>query len=427
MTSRGLSLAALATAAVTIASLATVVGSANAGTAEAAPLANGAVFNNPVGTAAERTAIQTRTVELVEAAPPGSLIRVAQYYADDPTIPNALVAAKNRGVAVQVVLDGRQTVIPVWNTLVAGLGTDLAAASWVLTCPAGRGCIGNRTVGGVKSINHNKFILFSSTSGAADVVMQSTANWHNGRDGWKGWNAAMIVVGNAGIYDAYSGYFDDLKARRADNNYYDTRVPVQSGNAKVFFFPRAEAAGASVYNNPAEDTVMTILNNTECFGNRAVGTPDGTFRTIIRVNHMSLSRSYIARKLLELDRAGCDVEVVTRYDPGHSHEQQAMAYLLTPVTTGYDGPLVRYYCVADSVWTHAKYFQVEGRYYGKGDRLLTWVGSHNLSHSSLRQSDEVLLQSEDPTVFAGFRDNFTAVRDTPGIRAGTSGGTASCG
>ncbi|NUO58497.1 MAG: hypothetical protein HOV78_17660, partial [Hamadaea sp.] len=152
----------------------------------AAPVTS-AVFNNPTGTAADKALLQNKIVELIGTAPAGSRIRMAMYYADDATIPNALIAAHQRGVNVQVIFDGRETAEALWPSLTAELGTSLSAASWALACPAGRGCIGSRVLGSVDSINHNKFFLFSSTGGAANVVVQSSANLHNGRDGLGGW------------------------------------------------------------------------------------------------------------------------------------------------------------------------------------------------------------------------------------------------
>ncbi|WP_328850092.1 phospholipase D-like domain-containing protein [Micromonospora globbae] len=385
-----------------------------------------AVFNNPIGTAAEKAAIQTRIVELVNGAPAGSRIRMAMFYATDATVPNALIAAKNRGVNVQVIFNDADRTTAPYASLVAALGTNLSAASWILFCPPGRGCIGSRALNDVESINHNKFLLFSSTQGASNVVVQSTANLHTGRDGLGGWNAALVLVGNTGIYNAYSGYFDDLRARVVNNDYYDTGRPaVTSGNAKIHFYPRRESNGQP-YNDPSEDTIMTVLDNVDCFGNSVVGTQDGTHRTIIRVNQTIFSRTYVAAKLWALDNAGCYVEVVQRYDPGSNSEVTSMKNLLAATSSPYGGPIVRYYCVGDSVWTHSKYLQVEGKYYGGPDRTITWVGSHNLSYNSLRQSDETLLQLEDTAVFNAFRANFRTVRDTPGIRSVANGRTATC-
>lgn len=106
-----------------------------------------AVFNNPVGTAAEKAAIQTRVVELIDGALAGSRIRMAMFYATDATVPNALIAAKNRGVNVQVVFNDADPATAPYASLVAALGTSLSASSWILLCPAGRGCIGNRVLG----------------------------------------------------------------------------------------------------------------------------------------------------------------------------------------------------------------------------------------------------------------------------------------
>jgi hypothetical protein len=385
------------------------------------------VFNNPVGTAAEQRAIQDEVVGLVDGAPAGSTIRMSMFYATDATIPDALVAAKNRGVNVQAIFDEAELDnAGTYSILATGLGTDLAASSWLLVCPPGRGCIGNRTLNNVTSLNHNKFFLFSSTGGASNVVVQSSANLHTGRDGLRGWNTALVLVGNATIYNAYAGYFGDLKARVVNNNYYDTgRPPVTSGGAKVHFYPRQESNGQPD-NDPSEDTLMTVLNNVQCTGSSVVGTQDGTHRTVIRVNMTIFSRSYLATKLWNLDNAGCYVDVVMRYNPGASAEVSSMQNLLRSTSSAYGGPVVKYYCLSDSVWTHAKYLQVEGAYNGVPDRTITWTGSHNWSYNSLRQADETLLQLEDSAVFAAFRTNFRTVRDTSGIHSVSNGGTPSC-
>ncbi|NUR50468.1 MAG: hypothetical protein HOV71_20265 [Hamadaea sp.] len=390
----------------------------------AAPVTS-AVFNNPTGTAADKALLQNKIVELIGTAPAGSRIRMAMYYADDATIPNALIAAHQRGVNVQVIFDGRETAEALWPSLTAELGTSLSAASWALACPAGRGCIGSRVLGSVDSINHNKFFLFSSTGGAANVVVQSSANLHNGRDGLGGWNNALILVGNTAAYDYYSGYFDDLKGRVVNNNYYDTRTPLQAGNSKIFFYPRQEQSGTSPYQNPAEDTIYTILSNVDCFGNSVVGTQDGTHRTIIRVAMSIFSRDYLAKKLWDLDAAGCYVEVVETYHPGSDLEVSAMKKLLAAAGS-YHGPAVKYYCDTDSIWIHSKYFEIEGVYYDKPDRKIVWTGSHNWSTNSLRQADEAILQLEDSTVFDAYTANFRAIRDSATIRSVANGGSASC-
>lgn len=201
---------------------------AQAGSAAAddpVPLKTEAVFNNPTGTAAEQQAVVARQVELIAGAPAGARIRLAMFYADDPALPDALIAAHQRGVDVQAVFDEKAVSMAPYKSLLAELGGDTGKASWVMSCGAGRGCVGTRALGTVDAINHNKFLLLSRTGSTPNVVVQSSANLHVGRDGTKGWNNALVLTGNDGIYNAYNGYFDDLKARRANNDYYSTGRP----------------------------------------------------------------------------------------------------------------------------------------------------------------------------------------------------------
>lgn len=397
---------------------------AGTGAADPAPLAvsTEAVFTKPTGTDAEQRAIVNRIIALADGAAAGSRIRTALFYADDPAIPAALVAARNRGVSVQAIFDSRMAdsgasagIKAVWSQLVDGLGTDRSASSWVGTCPAGRGCVGTLQLASVKAINHNKFFLFSATGGAANVVVQSSANLHNGRDGTKGYNNALILTGRNAVFSAYEGYFADMAAARADNNYYDTgRPPVTDGDAKIHFFPRASTA-SNQYRDPSEDTMYTVLDHIDCFGNTTVGTSDN-HRTIIRVNQHIVSRPYLAARLVELDAAGCYVEVVQNYVPdGDSAKvslaEESLRDLLARTTSAYNGVVVRYYCDADTVWTHSKYLMVEGKYYGVPDRRILWTGSANWSTNSLRQSDETVLQVEDPAVFGQYLTDFRAARD----------------
>ncbi|WP_133900587.1 phospholipase D-like domain-containing protein [Actinophytocola oryzae] len=380
-----------------------------------------AVFTKPTGTDAEQRAIVNRVISLIDGAAAGSRIRVALFYADDPAIPTALVTAKNRGVSVQAIFDHRMAdtgesaaIKAVWSQLTSGLGTDRSASSWVMTCPAGRGCVGTLKIGTVAAINHNKFFLFSNTSGTSNVVVQSSANLHNGRDGTKGYNNALILTGHNAVFSAYEGYFGDMAALRSNNNYYDTgRPPVTDGTAKIHFYPRSTTA-SSQYRDPSEDTMYTVLDHIDCFGNTSTGTTDN-HRTIIRVNQLAFTRPYLATKLAELDAAGCYVEVVMNYapdnDPGVSLAEESLKDLLARTSSVYGGVVVRYYCEADAVWTHSKYVMVEGKYYGVADRKIVWTGSANFSTNSLRQSDETILQLEDSTVFGQYLTDFRAARD----------------
>jgi hypothetical protein len=101
------------------------------------------------------------------------------YYADAVTVPAALVAAKQRGVDVQVIMDDaikQHTTAD--NLLRTGLGTDTGQGSFFMTCPADRGCIANQ---GTWSIMHAKFFLFTSTLGVSNVVVQTSTHGYRCR------------------------------------------------------------------------------------------------------------------------------------------------------------------------------------------------------------------------------------------------------
>ncbi|GHH84281.1 phospholipase D-like domain-containing protein [Streptomyces capitiformicae] len=112
----------------------------SAGTAQAAPTwTEGPVFNDPLGAESEHLAIRTRLIELTAAALPGSTIKAAVYHVWEASVVDALVAAKDRGVNVQVLLDESSTsdrpAKTSYNSLAAALGTDRTKGSYVATCP----------------------------------------------------------------------------------------------------------------------------------------------------------------------------------------------------------------------------------------------------------------------------------------------------
>jgi hypothetical protein len=363
------------------------------------------IFNDPNGDDAAKNRIYARLVELINGAEPGSTIRMATYYVVMTSIPDALIAAKGRGVNVQVITDekSRTESATTWSLLAAGLGTDTTKGSFLMSCPANRGCIADQAEW---SIMHNKFYLFTRTLGVNNVLVQTSANlggtaW---RDGGKGWNDALEVTGNDALFNSYTGYFADLRTHTVNNNYYDTRVPLQAGAAKVFYYPRA---GSSVSGDPGENTVITMLNNTDCFGNTTVGTSDN-HRTIIRVNTMAINLAYLAEKLVEKDAQGCYVLVNVRVDPADANQMNALRILLRATSSVYNGVVVRYYCMADPVWIHSKNWSIEGKYYGRGDRKIAWTGSLNWTGGSLRGSDEIMLQMETNPVFDALKAQFNA-------------------
>ncbi|MEV4755967.1 phospholipase D-like domain-containing protein [Micromonospora sp. NPDC049559] len=351
-----------------------------AGPASAA-VVSGAVFNNPE-VPAQQYAIRDHVRSLIQGAAVGSTISMALYHFEDTSVAADLADAKTRGVRVRVVLDYSSASTAATTSLTAALGTNRANPSWLTLCTANAACIGNLGT----PIMHNKFYLFSSTNGSANVVVQSSANL-TVSNATKYWNNAVTLVGNTGLYNAYLDYFDDLAAKAKTNDYYTT---VGSGNAKAYFFPRAGTTADT-------DTIYNMLNeNVTCEGNTSTGTETG--RTIIRIGMWYFSRDGIARKLRELADQKCWIEVVyTTLDAG------SLSYL-----SGHDR-IVLYHIDGDYI-VHSKYMLIEGTYAGKKDSKWVVTGSHNYSNAALRENDEAMVRVESAAIHDQYRSNFWAMR-----------------
>lgn len=351
-----------------------------------AAVADGAVFNNPL-VAADQYNIRDHVRTLINGAPAGSTIQIAMYHFRDTAVASDLVAAKNRGANVRLVVDYSDAAQAAVTTLVSALGSDRTKASWIVLCTQNAACIGNLG----SPIMHNKFFLFSSTSGSANVVVQSSANLTT-ENATKFWNNAVTLVGNTGLYNAYAAYFADLAAKSKTSNYYTT---VGSGNAKVYFFPRAGS-------DEATDTVYNMLtDNVTCEGNTSVGTQD-THRTIIRVGMWYFSRDDIARRLRALADAKCWVDVIyTTMDDGvrgHLINHPRIALYQFPDNAG--NPYV----------IHSKYLLIEGTYAGEKDTKWVVTGSHNYSNAALRENDEAMVRVKSNAIHDQYRENFRTAR-----------------
>ncbi|MFD2765524.1 phospholipase D-like domain-containing protein [Micromonospora eburnea] len=347
----------------------------------AAAVTSGAVFNNPT-VASQQYAIIDHLRGLIQNAAAGSTIRVAMYHFTLTRMSNDLIAAHDRGVNVQLVLDSESRSYPAVVDLVNKLGTSRANPSWVTICTTGRACIGNLNT----PIMHNKFFLFSNTSGSTNVLVQSSANWTND-NAEKYWNNAVTLVGNTAVYNAYVAYFNDLAAQVKNNDYYRT---TSSGNAKSYFFPRA-GSGAST------DTIYNMLDeNVTCEGNTSVGTATG--RTMIRIGMWYFSRNAIASKLRELADRKCWVEVVyTEMDSD-----------VRSILGGHDR--IKLYRISGTNIVHSKYMLIEGTYAGLRDTKWVMTGSHNYSNAALRENDEALLRIQSAAIHDQYRSNFWALR-----------------
>ncbi|MFE9401273.1 phosphatidylserine/phosphatidylglycerophosphate/cardiolipin synthase family protein [Streptomyces sp. NPDC006530] len=378
-----------------------------------------ATFNDPAGSSAQQDAIRNQLISLINRTPAGAEINGSVYLFTDGGVSGALVAAKQRGVKVKLVVDG-DAVADVdangkatgseYSMLAAatGLGTDLTADSWVLACPANRGCVGNRALGGsggTGAINHNKFFLFSMAGSTDNVVFQTSANLTTSQRRNLFNNAVTIPDAGSGLYASYRAYWQDLVSSGSSGpglaTYYKTQ---DAGAYKTYFFPRQEKAGATFDNDPGTDTVVSLLNNVDCAGGA----------TRIRIGMYAFTRVQIADKLVALKRAGCGVELLHDGEEGNlgSAVRASIAGNLTYAArcagTAVDGS-----GASRSIGIHSKYLLIEGTYLGGANRKLVFTGSHNYTFPNLRANDETLLKIDNAAVYDAFRANFESIESGP--------------
>lgn len=346
--------------------------------------ATGAVFNDPNGSEADQYKIRDYIQGLVERASEGSTITMSIYNITDFDLDFAteLLRASFNGVNVQLVVEGSVAgESPVGKMLLAGLGDNVEADSWAVSCDDA--CHGS-------NINHNKFFLFSEVDGERDVVVQSSANF-TVQNGSRYWNNAVTFVDNRDLYDGYVEYFDDLAKNQSEPDYFRT---FGAGDVTASAFP----VGPSYPGDGLQDPLVDELEAITCTGNESTGDEQGN--TIVRAAQNYFGRPEVAEKLTELANEGCVVKVAyTELNFGVDdilHEHPGVELRLLE-----DDP--------EQNMIHSKYLVVEGGFGGEIDQHVTITGSPNISYNALNYNDEVMLTIVDPSIYGQYLSNFRDV------------------
>ena len=319
------------------------------------------------------TTLEDAVYALIEAAIPGSQIRVAVYSFTRDRVADALVRARMRGVDVRVIVDGDvpSSAGGEHATLVSGLGAGNGHA-----CDApGTACVGS-------GIMHHKTFLFSALSdGSRNVVMQSSHNLTNNQLNLH--NNAVVIRGDTALYNAYLRTWNDLFADVENPNYY--RID-DGALARVYFFPR----------NDGGDTVVSILDNVRC---------DATSRIRVEMAFFTDARRDIATALAARQREGCDVRVVV------GDAEIPLGSAVASTLTGAGVRLTRYPARTGGWTIHSKYLLIDAPYVDAGPhRRLVFTGSHNWTGPALTINDETLLRVEDDGVFAAYLADWERTR-----------------
>ncbi len=307
-------------------------------------------------------------------------IRIATWSFGDKGIAKALLAARNRGVSVQVMAaaDINKT-HPELRWLrkrlgsayyVRGVGGSQERHSFVRTCPGS--CRGR---GGTP---HAKFFLFDNvgSSHARNIVIQTSMNLTS--FAWKGqWNQAQ-VFSSAPIYNAFMAIYREM--RPATYNPSPYRI-YRTGPITNIFFPFPSAT-------PSTDPVMQMLSQVQCTGATGGGNVGG--RTKIRIIQYAIYQSrgeWIAKRLRQLWNAGCDIQIIYSVTTRpvlsilRNHSGRGAIPMKESVIKNGKGQIVKY--------NHSKWISVLGHIGNNTNAYRTMSGSANWANLALGSDEQM--------------------------------------
>ncbi len=335
----------------------------------------GAIFNRPVGTAAEQRRIFTHVNRTIDSAPAGSTIRIAVFSFSEKVTADKLLAAKRRGVHVQLVFDDH-TISAQMKRLRAALGKNPGARSFVVYC--------HRSCRGSGGNMHDKIFTFSKAGSAENITMIGSNNM-TAYNATRQWSDIYTIVNDPAMYFTVSGVFDQLKTDRArSRSYYQADI----NSYEAQFYPYANA---TQYVDP----LYLALSKVACTG-AAPGTGVNG-QTLVRLSQHAWNGNrgvYLAQKVAELQSQGCVVQVVYGVGVGTT-----VRSILTRAGVQMRANSHR------GIRTHQKILTVSGVYDGRPDAQVVFTGSSNWSDGALKR-DETVLRISDPAAYAQYAQNF---------------------
>lgn len=376
--------------------------------ATAAPAAayeppGGTVFNNPFGNYAAKNRIVMTITAAVRNARAGSTIQMSMFLMDGKNAADQLIRARNRGVRVQLVFDGNDGRSAQARRMASRFNADNRPGqpiperwgpdqSFVVFCKGS--CRGGSASG---NNNHTKFYTFTQTGTANNVVMVSSSNLNRG-GAVRGWNDMYVAKGRPQMLQQYSRiHYEMSRDVPAGDRYREVR----DGNLISRFYPKPSGG----------DPVMADLNNVRCRGVSGGAGRNG--RTAINVSMFAWNNERgetIARKLIRLDRDGCDVSII------YGAPSKRVRLLLTGSARRggvklWDSRFDRNGDGVADVRSHHKYMLINGHYGADQSAWRVHAGSQNWGRGTLRGGDENTLTIISRATYRSYMGNWGAVQN----------------
>lgn len=349
----------------------------------------GAFFNRPrAAQPADQWIVERQVLKAINNTKKGQQIRMAIFSFDRHPMADALIAAKRRGVRVQILLNDHQQNSAMYRLYKALGRKPKKNKSFAYRCTKGcRSTFENL---------HTKFYLFSKTGAARDVVMVGSHNL-TANAAINQWNDLYVIRDKPKVYDPFVELFNEMrKDRKAKPQYYKRKL-TKKYQLEVLPYPNFSAKN---------DPMMDNLNKVKC--KTAKGAPSGVKgRTMVRVNMHAWNTkrgAWLARKVRQLYAQGCDVKVMygtasklVRDEFAKKTPRGALPVHVDGYDTNYDGLI--------DLYGHLKVLTIGGHWGKDRSARYTWTGSSNWGNSGLR-GDEVIFRIKGNTVMRRYNSNF---------------------
>lgn len=325
-------------------------------------LADGPLFSNPRGNTYDQREVLDRQNRALQGTEAGATVRIVTSKIDDQSFTDQLVAARNRGVNVQVVL-GAGTGTGQENVLIGALGADTLQPSWVKRCSGG--CLGD-----ARSTKSN-FMLVDRTQGTTNLSMVSSAPFVA-----KGTRqfSDMFKSSDDALYTAYAALFNRFAS---DSPTPDSTRKVSAGTHQIQLYPTTK------------DPVAKSLARVKCTGAKGLAVKKG--RTNVRVQVASWSGARgkkIAQRLVTLKRQGCNVQVLSG----------------TKVNSGIKSMLKKGGVSRRAAKVSQNLLVIDGRYAKKNRSSTAYTGGPFWTGGALRSDGTTLVVTEATAVQAYLAD-----------------------
>jgi phosphatidylserine/phosphatidylglycerophosphate/cardiolipin synthase-like enzyme len=372
----------------------------------------GAYFNNPRGGWTDRLRIERQVRRAIDNTRKGSTIRIALYSFDRIPVAQRLIAARNRGVHVQLLLNDHQDT-KAMKMLRARLGTNVKKKDFIYKCHSG--CrTANR-----KRLLHTKFYTFTKTGKSKHALFFGSANMTMNAARHQ-WNDLYLMDEDKELFQQYVALFDDMKK---DYEKEQPPLPTFCGiPANGVSCDDAVDFGTTVtfprLVGPKNDPIVQILNRVQCITTAADGTRVRTKLAVSMHTIRGHRGNYLAdayrRKFAEGCQARFSFGLVGAITKGHLGAKTVRGRL--PLrSTGFDyhpenndnvknNPEDKLDLTLD-YYSHQKYLIIQGNYAGDPNAQLVFTGSSNWAANG-SVNDDIVVGIQGKRVARQYLKNF---------------------